>query len=249
MKIFKNSKNQNGGRYEGFKKERSKNGNSKKGNLPFWEGLKTSLKRFLNFFFFGITIFGSLLLETFISAPILIFGIFENLHKSIIDFLILTRSRGKTEKSDSDSICTSDFHKSLGMTRTCWQPCQLGLQVVVTMKSGFPHCHASTRESATLFDRNRCEPVKLAGSENASVVSLSSSRSVSGGKSNDSCHFPCQIYSSHSSSICENMLHMYSQPKQLKAGFSEKASFVIFALSPLECWMHSLTPAGSPMWK
>ena len=108
MKIFKNSKNQNGGRCELFKKEGSKNGNSKKGNFS-----KSILKMFLRpsqkgkFPFLELPFLDLFLKKTFILALILLFGNFENLHKSIIDFLILTRSHGKKIKSDSESWETS----------------------------------------------------------------------------------------------------------------------------------------------
>ena len=52
VKIFKNSKNQNGGRYEGFKRKDPKRVIPKKEKFPFWEGLKTSWKHFLKIFLF-----------------------------------------------------------------------------------------------------------------------------------------------------------------------------------------------------
>ena len=79
----------------------------KKENFLFGKVSKHLQNAFLKISFFGITIFGSFLFKTFISAPSLIFGIFENLHKSIIDFLILTRSRGKKIISDSEPWETS----------------------------------------------------------------------------------------------------------------------------------------------
>ena len=98
--VVKNSKKQNEGRCEGSKKERSQNGNSKKGNFfkkHFKDILRPSQKVFKMLFekisFFGITILGSFLFRTF-TPLILFFGIFASLHSTITDFLILTWGLG-----------------------------------------------------------------------------------------------------------------------------------------------------------